>query len=266
MLPRDAANRFRAPTAAPTPAPQPSQPAALPRRVLPPARGARVAPVAPATPEGDGLSFYDSPAQEFPFAPVGGASQGGQAPGAFSQPPDPTPTLNSRRFSNPNNMPFHSEPPQFSQPPIGGQINAHHDEYEDEKPLLEELGIDFSHIRAKTLQVLFPTKLPASLLEDADLAGPLVFCVLLGFGMLLSRKLHFGYIYGIGVMGSVGMYTVLNLMSNVNLSFDKIVSILGYCLLPVVLLSFIGIIFNLGYVHFLFRCRFLTLFSGKDLV
>eukprot|EP00475_Leptophrys_vorax_P045074 TRINITY_DN9258_c0_g1_i1.p1 TRINITY_DN9258_c0_g1~~TRINITY_DN9258_c0_g1_i1.p1 ORF type:complete len:265 (+),score=64.82 TRINITY_DN9258_c0_g1_i1:84-878(+) len=264
MLPRDAVRQFRPPQPAqPLPSqPQPRpQPRTLPpTRAPPPRRATTGAPVAaqPETPTSaeDGLSFYDSQS-ELPFAPAGStfpsqvplsstASAGGKN-GVYSEPP--TATAGMRRFSNPNAMPFHSQSPQFSavqEGPIGGHIAHSDEEFGDDKPLLEELGIDFSHIRAKTLQVLFPTKIPRELLEDSDLAGPLVFCVLLGFGMLLSRKLHFGYIYGIGVMGSVGMYSVLNLMSNFDLSFDKIVSILGYCLLPVVLLSFIGIVFNLG--------------------
>lgn len=77
--------------------------------------------------------------------------------------------------------------------------------------------------------------LPEDILEDRDFAGPLVICVCLGFSLLLVRvcrvcgiarcgashrrghvqtgKVHFGYIYGIGAMGCIGMYCVLNLMT-----------------------------------------------------
>jgi hypothetical protein len=147
----------------------------------------------------------------------------------------------------------------FQQPPelyINGHITSHStstigrdQDFDDEdRPILEELGIDFMHIRAKTLQVLFPVKssIPQELIHDADLAGPLVFCILLGIGMLFSGKLHFGYIYGFGVLGSVAMYIVANLMSQVDLSMDRIASVLGYSLLPITLLSFIGVFFNLN--------------------
>ncbi|RLN72673.1 hypothetical protein BBJ28_00021891, partial [Nothophytophthora sp. Chile5] len=44
-----------------------------------------------------------------------------------------------------------------------------------------ELGIHFEHIWAKTQSVLLPTKqINEHILDDADLAGPLVFCFLFG--------------------------------------------------------------------------------------
>ncbi|RQM26671.1 hypothetical protein B5M09_004497 [Aphanomyces astaci] len=47
-----------------------------------------------------------------------------------------------------------------------------------------ELGINFGHIWAKTQAVLIPTKsVSEHILDDVDLAGPLVFAF--GFGMLL---------------------------------------------------------------------------------
>lgn len=58
--------------------------------------------------------------------------------------------------------------------------------FDDEPPLLEELGINFSHIRQKTISVLTPfRKLDPSIINDNDLVGPLVFGFLLGFTLLL---------------------------------------------------------------------------------
>ena len=49
----------------------------------------------------------------------------------------------------------------------------------------------------KTQAVMYPTKqLSEHILDDTDLAGPLCFCLLLGACLLLSGKVHFGYIYG----------------------------------------------------------------------
>mmetsp|Transcript_14022 Transcript_14022/g.21227 ORF Transcript_14022/g.21227 Transcript_14022/m.21227 type:complete len:283 (-) Transcript_14022:115-963(-) len=128
-----------------------------------------------------------------------------------------------------------------------------HIDFENEPPLLEELGINFDHIGQKTLAVMIPTKvLPQEIMVDTDMAGPLIFCLLLGFCLLLSGKVHFGYIYGFGLIGCMGMYTILNLMSE-SLSIDifRTVSILGYCLLPLVVLAATSIFFNLkGYVGF----------------
>ena len=59
--------------------------------------------------------------------------------------------------------------------------------FEDEPPLLEELGINFDHIRQKTLAVLNPLgKADAGVISDQDLAGPLVFCLLFGSALLLQ--------------------------------------------------------------------------------
>lgn len=62
--------------------------------------------------------------------------------------------------------------------------------FDDEPPLLEELGINFSHIWQKTLAVLIPFRKSDNDLHvnDDDLAGPLIFGVLLGFFLLLVRE------------------------------------------------------------------------------
>ena len=118
--------------------------------------------------------------------------------------------------------------------------------YEDEPPLLEELGINPYQIIEKTLSVLNPLRhTDASILQDTDLAGPVVFCVLFGFILLLSGKVHFGYIYGIGVIGCVGMYFLLNMMSVAGVSLGVTVSVLGYCLLPMVGLASVTLLLSL---------------------
>lgn len=112
---------------------------------------------------------------------------------------------------------------------------------ENEAPLLEELGINFEHIYMKTKCVLNPFAQPdVSIIHDEDLAGPLVFCIAYGFSLLLMGKIQFGYIYGITLMGCMSMYCLLNLMSETGVTAICIGSTLGYCLLPMVFLSFIG--------------------------
>lgn len=118
--------------------------------------------------------------------------------------------------------------------------------FEDEPPLLEELGINFDHIWEKTKSVLNPFKETDShIMDDTDLAGPLVFCLAFGALLLLQGKVHFGYIYGFGALGCASMYGVLNLMSMTGVSAGCVVSILGYCLLPVVALSAITSVIKL---------------------
>ena len=114
-------------------------------------------------------------------------------------------------------------------------------DFENEPPLLEELGINFEHIFRKTKCVLNPFAKPhESIMHDEDLAGPLVFCIAYGFSLLLMGKIQFGYIYGITALGCLCMYALLNLMSERDVSAVCIGSTLGYCLLPMVILSFLS--------------------------
>eukprot|EP01104_Vermistella_antarctica_P007083 TRINITY_DN1781_c0_g1_i3.p1 TRINITY_DN1781_c0_g1~~TRINITY_DN1781_c0_g1_i3.p1 ORF type:complete len:229 (+),score=39.11 TRINITY_DN1781_c0_g1_i3:237-923(+) len=130
---------------------------------------------------------------------------------------------------------------------INSKVSIWTGSYEDEEPLLEELGINFSHIRSKTVTVLHPTKkVDPHLMDDTDLAGPIVFCLLLGGFMLLTGKLHFGYIYGFGGLGCIALYLLLNLMSDSGVSAYQAVSVMGYCLLPMVLLAGAAIVFPLN--------------------
>jgi len=118
--------------------------------------------------------------------------------------------------------------------------------FEDEPPLLEELGINPAHIIEKTKAVLNPLRhTDASILQDTDLAGPVVFCVMFGFILLLTGKVQFGYIYGIGVIGCLSMYFLLSMMSVAGVSLGVVVSVLGYCLLPMVGLAGFNLLFSL---------------------
>lgn len=51
-----------------------------------------------------------------------------------------------------------------------------------------ELGINFDHIWQKTLTVLHPLKAAdGSIMNETDLAGPMVFCLAFGATLLLVR-------------------------------------------------------------------------------
>ncbi|XP_021938222.1 protein YIPF5-like [Zootermopsis nevadensis] len=98
----------------------------------------------------------------------------------------------------------------------------------------------------KTLAVLNPYRITdASILQDTDLAGPLVFCLAFGAFLLLSGKVHFSYIYGIGVLGCLAVYFLLSLMAMNSVTLGSVISVLGYCLLPMVILSGINVIMSL---------------------
>ncbi|NXJ47704.1 YIPF7 protein, partial [Spizaetus tyrannus] len=120
------------------------------------------------------------------------------------------------------------------------------DGFDEEPPLLEELGINFEHIWQKTLTVLNPMK-PAdgSIMNETDLTGPMVFCLALGATLLLAGKVHFGYVYGMSAIGCLAMHALLNLMSVPGVSHGCVASVLGYCLLPMVILSSSAVVFSL---------------------
>lgn len=60
-----------------------------------------------------------------------------------------------------------------------------------------------------------------------------------------AGKVHFGYVYGVSVAGCLSMHALLNLMSIPGVSHGCVASVLGYCLLPMVILSSSAAIFSL---------------------
>jgi protein YIPF5/7 len=156
----------------------------------------------------------------------------------------------------------------------------------DEPPLLEELGIHLDHIAMKVKAVIVPSERfhsllqrgslswlskfgpsasltpplhantglidPKVIVEDPDLAGPVLFALCLGAELLLSGKIQFGYIYGFGLFGCLAMTLVINLLcpqagltmandtsttSSGGVSVWAVTSILGYSLIPVNILA-----------------------------
>jgi protein YIPF5/7 len=109
------------------------------------------------------------------------------------------------------------------------------------------------------MTVLNPLRgVDARIMDDADMAGPIIFLFCFGICLLLvspfskwfgshsyrhgqSGKSNFGYIYGVGLFGCVSMYTLLNLMSERGIDAYRVVSVLGYCLLPMVGVSGISV-------------------------
>jgi protein YIPF5/7 len=147
--------------------------------------------------------------------------------------------------------PMHGGPASLSAPSSGGYS---YEDFDNEPPLLEELGINLEHIFLKTKAVVLPFRRfsgnhsalldPDLIVQDADLAGPLALALLLAFELLCMGKIHFGYIYGFGMFGCLSLTVVLNLLSPVQaVSVWTVTSILGYSLLPVNLLAALQILF-----------------------
>lgn len=76
---------------------------------------------------------------------------------------------------------------QGDQSQFGSAPSSKEEDFSNEPPLLEELGINPDHIVQKTLTVLNPLRSTRSeVAGDADLAGPLVFCCAFGSLLLLT--------------------------------------------------------------------------------
>ena len=124
--------------------------------------------------------------------------------------------------------------------------NKNDEEDEEEPPLLEELGINPQNIKNKIIGVITLKRIGKKFLEDSDMAGPLLIFLLFAFSSVLQYKINFGYIYGISVFGSILLFLLLNLMSkNSGILLYNTISVLGYCLIPIVLLSFIAVFMDM---------------------
>lgn len=114
--------------------------------------------------------------------------------------------------------------------------------FEDEPPLLEELGINVPAVIAKARAVANPfSRIENTFADEADMTGPVFLCLLLGFLLLLQAKVQFGVIYGQAMVGCLAVYFVFNLMSKRGIDLYSSTSILGYSLLPMVLLSLFAV-------------------------
>lgn len=180
---------------------------------------------------------------------------GGQQQGFYTTPDsnyNTPPSYTTTPPANQSNQGFYNSGNSFYDPntnmgsmgPAPAQGTS--DTFEEEPPLMEELGIDLPQIYQTTLTVLDPSRPAATnLMDDPDLSGPLIFCLAFGSLLLLSGKIHFGYIYGVALVGAVAMYTLLNLMSVNGVSASVTVSVLGYCMLPMCVLAAVSALLSL---------------------
>ncbi|KAJ8521972.1 hypothetical protein ONZ45_g1335 [Pleurotus djamor] len=179
--------------------------------------------------------FYNQPAPPQPNTPLQFYSPGVDPNGFY---PGSRPSLDGHAIGAQGTIQQQGAPPGYSGniQPTGGWLSAFGTGgFEGEPPLLEELGINFSHIRVKSMTVLNPlSNIDQHIMDDADLAGPLIFLFCFGTFLLFSGKLQFGYIYGVALLGCAGIYALLNLMSESGIDAYRVASVLGYCLLPMV--------------------------------
>ncbi|XP_037492205.1 protein YIPF5 homolog [Jatropha curcas] len=134
--------------------------------------------------------------------------------------------------------------------PIGGGpvTSSGAANFDDEEPLLDELGIHPDQIWRKTKSIMNPFRVNPTVHKDSDLSGPIFLYLSLCLFQLLAGKIQFGVILGWIVVSSIFLYVVFNMLAgrNGNLDLHTCTSVLGYCLLPVVILSAISLFMPQG--------------------
>ncbi|GFR50772.1 hypothetical protein Agub_g13037 [Astrephomene gubernaculifera] len=135
--------------------------------------------------------------------------------------------------------------------PVGGYAGASSSGYEDEPPLLEELGIDVGAIFLKTRAVLL-WRFNSRYLDDLDMGGALIFVFVLAGLQLLMGKLHFGVTLGWSVVFSILMWFLLRQLVGSegaeakNLDLYGCCCVVGYSMLPLVVFNAAAILLPRG--------------------
>ena len=128
-------------------------------------------------------------------------------------------------------------------PLLSGHGRAAFGIFEEEPPLLEELGINTHLIMNKTLNILNPIIVSSHLHEDADLSGPFVLCMMMGMFQLLAGKLQFRVILGWICVASFFLYVLFNMLAgrHGNLDLYRCLSMVGYSMVPMVIFSVVSL-------------------------
>lgn len=136
--------------------------------------------------------------------------------------------------------------PQQQPQQSGNWANPSDEDIENEPPILEELGINVEHVVMRMKGVAFFKAVDQEILEDLDLSGPLAIIMALSTCLLFAGKITFSYVYGFGVSGCVLIWTLINLMSQKGgIDMYRTASVLGYGLIPVVIMASLGIFVSL---------------------
>ncbi|KAJ1383409.1 Yip1 domain [Sesbania bispinosa] len=187
--------------------------------------------------------------KEFTVPPVIFPSGGNPSPsGGGTVHRRPTAPFQPRPSTNP--IPFMSfdvgaATTSFPAPQFGSSSSN----FDDEPPLLEELGINTKQIWSKTTSLLNPFRVAnPNLHENADLSGPVMLVMAFGLFQLLAGKIHFGIILGWVTVSALFLYVVFNMLAGRNGTLDlyRCVSLIGYCMLPMVILSALSLFLPQG--------------------
>ncbi|CAG9461309.1 unnamed protein product [Pedinophyceae sp. YPF-701] len=119
---------------------------------------------------------------------------------------------------------------------------------QDEPPLLEELGIDVQGIFRRAVAALQWNPSLAAM-RELDMGGALLIVMAVGATQLLMAKLHFGVLLGWSVIAATAISWMARMVSGGSpnvLSVYSTLCLLGYCLMPMVVLSFVALVLPHG--------------------
>mmetsp|Transcript_11782 Transcript_11782/g.26682 ORF Transcript_11782/g.26682 Transcript_11782/m.26682 type:complete len:289 (+) Transcript_11782:75-941(+) len=206
-------------------------------------------------PPGGDVPFFDQGYQPAPFQPTpdqayASSVQAHPSAALSGQMGHPTAAFSSQAGPG---VPPPSIPRESSMGGFGGAMagsssapGGYEDDPDNDPPLLEELGINVDHIILRIKGVALFRPVDNEVLSDLDLSGPLAIVMALGTCLLLAGKMTFSYLYGFVFSGCVGIWALANVMSQKGgIDLYSTASIVGYGLLPVVVLAFIGIFLSL---------------------
>ena len=102
---------------------------------------------------------------------------------------------------------------------------------------------------------------PHLITSPHSLISPLLHLSIVPLGACQGGKVHgFGYIYGVSTIGCIGIYVLLMMMCDLPVDIYKTVSVLGYGLLPLVVLATVAPFISLRFTQFHFlKMNFLSL-------
>ncbi|XP_065210412.1 protein YIPF5-like [Planococcus citri] len=155
--------------------------------------------------------------------------------------------LNPSYYGHQTNQPLYPATPEYAFMDDNNVYKkADFNDEEFEPPLLEELEIDLFVIRKRLIAILDPFH-SGVVMGSYDLAGPCFICVLFAFCSFISgANINFNHVYSLSAFSCLFMYLLLTLMiSSEEIKLSSVTSILGYSLLPLVLLSSVGLFINL---------------------
>mmetsp|Transcript_145283 Transcript_145283/g.253560 ORF Transcript_145283/g.253560 Transcript_145283/m.253560 type:complete len:259 (-) Transcript_145283:75-851(-) len=200
-----------------------------------------------------------------PVASPFGAAQpgpgiGGAADLQFYSGSTPSPNAGNMGVLPPQSRPMPGvQPPPGNFPPAGsfqapGSFPAPQnfpppscdDDFENEPPILEELGINPEHIWQRMQGIAFFKRLDEGILQDLDLSGPFVILLVLAACLVLSGKFIGGHLFGLSLWGCLFIFSLINVMSQKSgIDMYSTFSILLYGLIPIDFLAFVGIFISL---------------------